>query len=94
MSSSPVNSPDIKLEVILFGVADADRAKAFYENLGWRIDIDVAEGDFRIVQITPPNSEASIVFGKGVTSCSFQITPRVAACSKYYDRQVSELLLQ
>ncbi|WP_228012904.1 VOC family protein [Nostoc edaphicum] len=57
----------MKLEVVLFGVSDVDRAKAFYENLGWRFDIDIAEGDFRGVQITPPNSEASIIFGKGVT---------------------------
>ncbi|WP_228038767.1 VOC family protein [Nostoc sp. LEGE 12450] len=57
----------MKLEVVLFGASDVDRAKAFYENLGWRLDIDIAEGDFRGVQMTPPNSEASIIFGKGVT---------------------------
>jgi catechol 2,3-dioxygenase-like lactoylglutathione lyase family enzyme len=59
---------DMKLEVVLFGVSDVDRAKAFYKNLGWRLDIDVAAGDFRGVQMTPHNSEASIIFGKGVTS--------------------------
>ncbi len=59
---------DMKLEVVLLGVADVDRAKAFYENLGWRLDIDIAAGDFRGVQMTPHNSEASIIFGKGVTS--------------------------
>ena len=59
---------DMKLEVVLLGVSDVDRAKAFYENLGWRLDIDVANGDFRGVQMTPHNSEASIIFGKGVTS--------------------------
>jgi catechol 2,3-dioxygenase-like lactoylglutathione lyase family enzyme len=59
---------DMKLEVVLLGVSDVDRAKAFYENLGWRLDIDVAAGDFRGVQMTPHNSEASIIFGKGVTS--------------------------
>jgi catechol 2,3-dioxygenase-like lactoylglutathione lyase family enzyme len=58
----------MKLEVVLLAVTDVDRAKAFYENLGWRIDIDVAGGDFRGVQVTPHNSEASIIFGKGVTS--------------------------
>ncbi|MBE8989846.1 VOC family protein [Nostoc sp. LEGE 12450] len=67
MSSNNVNSPNMKLEVVLFGASDVDRAKAFYENLGWRLDIDIAEGDFRGVQMTPPNSEASIIFGKGVT---------------------------
>ena len=59
---------DMKFEAVVLGVSDVDRAKAFYENLGWRLDIDVAAGDFRGVQITPHNSEASIIFGKGVTS--------------------------
>ena len=67
MSSNPVNSPDMKLEVVLFSVSDVDRAKAFYENLGWRFDIDIVEGDFRGIQMTPTNSDASIIFGKGVT---------------------------
>lgn len=67
MSSNHVNSPNMKLEVVLFNVSDVDRAKAFYENLGWRFDIDVVEGDFRGVHMTPPNSDASILFGKGVT---------------------------
>ena len=59
----------MKLEVVVLGVSDVDRAKAFYENLGWRLDIDVAMGDdFRAVQVTPHNSGASIIFGKGVTS--------------------------
>ena len=61
----PVN---MKLEVVMLGVSDVDRAKAFYEKLGWRVDIDVAHGDFRGVQVTPHNSEASIIFGKGITS--------------------------
>jgi len=59
---------DMKLEVVLFSVSDVDRAKQFYESLGWRLDIDVAVGDFRGVQMTPHNSEASIIFGKGITS--------------------------
>jgi catechol 2,3-dioxygenase-like lactoylglutathione lyase family enzyme len=59
---------DMKLEVVVLGVSEVDRAKAFYENLGWRLDIDIAAGAFRGVQLTPHNSEASIIFGKGVTS--------------------------
>jgi catechol 2,3-dioxygenase-like lactoylglutathione lyase family enzyme len=59
---------DMKLEVVLLSVSDVDRAKAFYENLGWRLDIDIAAGAFRGVQMTPHNSEASIIFGKGITS--------------------------
>src|ERR1044071_2261789 len=57
---------DMKLEVVLLGVTDVDRAKAFYEKLGWRVDIDVARGDFRGVQVTPHHSGASIIFGKGL----------------------------
>jgi catechol 2,3-dioxygenase-like lactoylglutathione lyase family enzyme len=60
---------DMKLEVLVIPVSDVDRAKAFYEKLGFRLDIDyVANEDFRVLQFTPPNSEASIIFGKGVTS--------------------------
>ena len=58
---------DMKLEVVLLSVSDVDRAKAFYENLGWRVDIDIANGDFRGVQVTPHNSETSIIFGSGIT---------------------------
>jgi catechol 2,3-dioxygenase-like lactoylglutathione lyase family enzyme len=59
---------DMKLEVVVIGVSDVDRAKAFYENLGWRLDADITTGDFHGVQVTPHNSEASIIFGKGITS--------------------------
>ena len=60
---------DMKLEVVLFAVSDVDRSKAFYENLGWRLDGDFTVGDnFRVVQITPHNSDASIIFGKGLPS--------------------------
>jgi catechol 2,3-dioxygenase-like lactoylglutathione lyase family enzyme len=60
---------DLKLEVVVIPVADVDRAKHFYEGLGWRLDADFAKGDsFRVVQFTPPGSPASIHFGKGVTS--------------------------
>jgi catechol 2,3-dioxygenase-like lactoylglutathione lyase family enzyme len=61
---------DMKLEVLVIPVSDVDRAKAFYEKLGFRSDIDYAapEGNFRVLQFTPPNSDASIIFGKGVTS--------------------------
>ena len=65
MATDPV---DMKLEVVMLTVSDVDRAKAFYEKLGWRVDIDVAGGDFRGVQITPHNSEASIIFGNGLPS--------------------------
>lgn len=60
---------DMRLEVVLLGVSDVDRAKAFYENLGWRLDADFATGDdWRVVQLTPHHSDASIIFGKGIAS--------------------------
>lgn len=60
---------DMKLEVIVLPVSDVDRAKGFYAGLGWRLDADVVIGeDFRVVQLTPPGSPCSIIFGTGVTS--------------------------
>lgn len=58
----------MKLEVLVLPVSDVDRAKSFYESLGFRVDIDLAAGDFRGVQLTPPGSECSIIIGKGITS--------------------------
>jgi catechol 2,3-dioxygenase-like lactoylglutathione lyase family enzyme len=60
---------DLKLEVVVIPVADVDRAKRFYEGLGWRVDADFASGDdWRLVQMTPPGSPCSVQFGKGFTS--------------------------
>src|SRR3954470_23222124 len=59
---------DMKLEVVQVPVTDVDRAKRFYEAAGWRLDADFPVGDdFRVVQLTPPGSPASIIFGDGVT---------------------------
>src|SRR3954463_4452346 len=58
---------EMKLEVVVIPVSDVDRAKRFYEGLGWRLDADVAAGDFRIVQLTPPGSGCSIQFGAKIT---------------------------
>ena len=58
----------MRLEVAIVPVSDVDRAKAFYEGLGWRMDIDYLNGeDFRVVQLTPPGSQASIIIGNGIT---------------------------
>ena len=57
-----------KLEVVIIPVSDIDRAKAFYEKLGFRLDIDITNENFRGVQFTPPGSQTSIIFGRGVTS--------------------------
>ena len=59
---------DLKLEVVVIPVSDVDRAKRFYEGLGWRLDADFASGDeWRLVQMTPPGSPCSVMFGKGFT---------------------------
>ena len=60
---------DMKLEVVVVPVSDVDRAKDFYERLGFREDIDFAASDgYRVVQLTPPGSACSIILGKGVTT--------------------------
>jgi catechol 2,3-dioxygenase-like lactoylglutathione lyase family enzyme len=62
---------DEKLEAVVLPVADVDRAKAFYEALGWRLDADFPIApDYRVVQFTPPNSPASIHFGIGMTTAA------------------------
>ncbi|MGW4562184.1 VOC family protein [Streptomyces sp. NPDC004561] len=59
---------DMKFEVVVVPVSDVDRAKDFYTGLGWRLDADIAPaGDFRVVQVTPPGSPASVIFGTSVT---------------------------
>jgi catechol 2,3-dioxygenase-like lactoylglutathione lyase family enzyme len=80
MSSTDVNTEtstetprpgtvDMKLEVVTVPVSDVDRAKSFYEGLGWRLDADfIFSGDIRAVQLTPTHSECSISFGKGLTT--------------------------
>ncbi len=62
---------DMKLEVVNLPVSDVDRAKSFYQSLGWRLDGDLAVGeDFRAVQFTPPGSDCAITFGKDVTTAT------------------------
>ena len=84
--------PDMKLEVVLLGVSDVDRAKTFYENLGWRVDIDIAQGDFRGVQMTPHNSSASIIFGKGITSPTPGSTPTLLLAVDDVDAARNDLI--
>jgi catechol 2,3-dioxygenase-like lactoylglutathione lyase family enzyme len=60
---------DMNLEVVTLPVSDVDRAKVFYQSLGWRLDADIVRGDnFRAVQFTPPHSGCSVAFGKGLTT--------------------------
>ena len=60
---------DLKIEVVVIPVADVDRAKRFYESLGWRVDADFTNGsDWHVVQMTPPGSPTSVMLGKGLTT--------------------------
>jgi catechol 2,3-dioxygenase-like lactoylglutathione lyase family enzyme len=61
----------MKLEVVVLPVSDVDRAKQFYMRLGWRLDADFpGEANFRVVQLTPPGSPCSIIFGSDVTTAT------------------------
>ena len=62
---------DMKFEIVVIPVSDVDRAKRFYDGLGWRLDADFAAGDdWRVIQFTPPGSGASVIFGKNVTAAA------------------------
>lgn len=74
------------LEVVVVPVSDVDRAKAFYEGLGWRLDADISEGDLRLVQVTPPGSSCSVQFGNNITTAPpgssqdlYLVVPDIAA---------------
>jgi catechol 2,3-dioxygenase-like lactoylglutathione lyase family enzyme len=59
---------DMKFEIVIIPVSDTDRAKAFYAKLGWRLDADFDDGKgYRVIQLTPPGSSCSVIFGKNVT---------------------------
>jgi catechol 2,3-dioxygenase-like lactoylglutathione lyase family enzyme len=63
---------DMKIEIVVLPVSDVDRAKRFYGDLGWRLDLDFAssEDDYRVFQYTPPGSGCSIMFGKNMTAAT------------------------
>jgi catechol 2,3-dioxygenase-like lactoylglutathione lyase family enzyme len=62
---------DLKLEVVVIPVSDADRAKEFYGGLDWRLDADFPfDNGFRVVQFTPPGAGCSIQFGTNITSAA------------------------
>jgi catechol 2,3-dioxygenase-like lactoylglutathione lyase family enzyme len=62
---------EMRIEVVTLPVSDVDRAKRFYQSLGWRLDADIVVGDaFRVVQLTPRHSSCSIAFGKGLTTAA------------------------
>jgi catechol 2,3-dioxygenase-like lactoylglutathione lyase family enzyme len=69
METAELSTIDMALEVVTLPVSDVDRAKSFYQSLGWRTDIDLVIGEeIRTVQVTPPHSPCSIQFGKGGTA--------------------------
>jgi catechol 2,3-dioxygenase-like lactoylglutathione lyase family enzyme len=93
---------DMKFEIVVIPVSDADRAKKFYANLGWRLDADFDNGkDYRVIQFTPPGSGCAIIFGRNVTAAApgsaqglYLIVSDIAAARKaLLDRgvQVSEV---
>ena len=67
----PVKPGEMRLEVLVLPVGDVDRAKGFYEGLGWKVDAEfVGDDGYRLMQLTPPASGCSIIFGEGVTSAA------------------------
>ena len=72
MSTNVVPKPvDMKFEVVVIPVSDVDRAKEFYQRLGWRLDAEYDSGNnFRIMQFTPPGSGCSIIFGQNVSAAA------------------------
>jgi catechol 2,3-dioxygenase-like lactoylglutathione lyase family enzyme len=84
---------DMMLEVVTLPVSDVDRAKAFYESLGWRTDADIVAGDaFRVVQVTPPHSGCSISFGKGLTNAAPGSAQRLLLVVRDIDAARAELV--
>jgi catechol 2,3-dioxygenase-like lactoylglutathione lyase family enzyme len=84
---------DMALEVVTVPVSDVDRAKRFYQSLGWRLDADFAAGDdFRLVQMTPPHSQCSIHFGKGITAMEPGSLQRVYLAVKDIDAAREDLV--
>jgi catechol 2,3-dioxygenase-like lactoylglutathione lyase family enzyme len=93
MSSTQVGTVDMKLEVVTLPVSDVDRAKLFYESLGWRLDADIVRGEnFRVVQLTPPHSACSISFGKGLTAAEPGSAQRLLLAVSDIDAAREELI--
>jgi catechol 2,3-dioxygenase-like lactoylglutathione lyase family enzyme len=93
MSSTKVATVDMKLEVVTLPVSDVDRAKVFYERLGWRLDADIVAGEnFRVVQLTPPHSACSISFGKGLTTAAPGSAQRLLLAVTDIDAARAELI--
>ena len=84
---------DMGLEVVTLPVSDVDRAKSFYQSLGWRLDADLAVGDdFRVVQFTPTHSQSSIHFGNGLTAAEPGSVDRLFLAVKDIDSARDDLI--
>lgn len=91
--SPPVTPGEMWLEVVVLPVSDVDRAKGFYEQLGWRLDADFAVADgYRLVQVTPPGSRCSVIFGDGVTAAEPGSTQGLHLSVQDIDRARTDLL--
>jgi catechol 2,3-dioxygenase-like lactoylglutathione lyase family enzyme len=92
-TETPGLGVDMSLEVVTVPVSDADRAKAFYQQLGWRLDVDLVISDeVRNMQFTPPHSACSVHVGKGVTSMQPGSLDRVFLAVKDIDAAREDLV--
>jgi catechol 2,3-dioxygenase-like lactoylglutathione lyase family enzyme len=83
---------DMRLEVIILPVSDVDRAKDFYEKAGFVLDVDHQPHDqFRVVQFTPPGSDCSITFGKGLGETPASPLKGMHLCVADIEEAVAEL---
>ncbi|HEX6220374.1 MAG TPA: VOC family protein [Acidimicrobiia bacterium] len=83
---------DMRLEVVVLPVSDVDRAKAFYEQLGFHLDVDHQVGDeFRVVQFTPPGSKCSITFGVGLGETAASPIKGIHLCVADIEEAVADL---
>jgi catechol 2,3-dioxygenase-like lactoylglutathione lyase family enzyme len=93
METAELGTIDMALEVVTVPVSDVDAAKRFYQSLGWRLDIDLAiSDDLRSVQMTPPHSQCSIHFGKGLTATEPGSLDRVILAVKDIDAARDDLV--
>jgi len=69
-SGADVKPVAMNIEVIIVPVSDVDRAKRFYADLGWQLDLDYVGDDYRVIQFTPPGSGCSIIFGRNVSTAA------------------------
>ena len=91
--SPPVLAGEVRLEAVVLPVSDVDRAKGFYEMLGWRLDADFTVDDsYRVVQLTPPGSPCSIHFGKGITSAAPGSTQELLLAVSDIERACADLI--